>query len=310
MTGRRFARLPRGGVTALLALAMLWSGGFTAAHGAPRRPAPRVLPDPAIWLIGDRDTKIYLFGTLHVLPPGFRWRSAAFDRVVAAADTLMVESVDARTAADALDGNVPTRPLPPIAARVSRSHRAALARFTHDLPTPAIALLDGLPTWIVAMSVGFVREYRVGAVPGPGADDWLEQRFHATRRKVVPIEDGARVMASLDAIPEADQRRMLDAALDAPVPTLAGLRAPVEAWARGEVGPDSALANDLAASSGTSALDGPLMADRNRAWTAALVARLDRPGTVLFAAGAGHFIGDGSVIALLRQQGIRVTRIR
>lgn len=126
----------------------------------------------------------------------------------------------------------------------------------------------------------------------------------------MPIEDGARVMASLDAIPEADQRRMLDAALDAPVPTLAGLRAPVEAWARGEVGPDSALANDLAASSGTSALDGPLMADRNRAWTAALVARLDRPGTVLFAAGAGHFIGDGSVIALLRQQGIRVTRIR
>jgi len=35
-----------------------------------------------------------------------------------------------------------------------------------------------------------------------------------------------------------------------------------------------------------------------------------RPGTVLFAAGAGHFIGQGSVIDLLRQRGIRVTRIR
>jgi hypothetical protein len=310
MTRRRFARLPRGGVTALLALAVLWGSSGTETKAAPRRPIRRLAPDPAIWLISDRDTKVYLFGTLHVLPPGFRWRSATLGRIVAAADTLMVESVDARTAIDALDGNVSARPLPPIVARVSPDHRDALAHFTRDLPTPAIKLLDGLPTWIVAMSVSFVREYRVGAIPGPGADDWLEQRFHAARKPVVPIEDGGQVMATLDALPEAEQRRMLDAALDAPAPTLAGLRAPTQGWARGEIGPGSALARDLAATTGTSALDGPLMADRNRAWAAALAARLDRPGTVLFAAGAGHFIGEGSVIALLEQRGIRVTRIR
>ncbi len=40
----------------------------------------------------------------------------------------------------------------------------------------------------------------------------------------------------------------------------------------------------------------------------ALAMRLLR--TVLFAAGASHFIGNGSVIDLLRQRGIRVTRIR
>jgi hypothetical protein len=308
MTGRRFARLPRGGVTALLALAVLWSAGIVQA--APRQRSSRSAPDPAIWLISDSNRRIYLFGTLHALPRGYRWRSAELDRIVAAADILLVESVDARTAADALDGAVATRPLPPIAARVSPGHRAALARFVHDLPTPAIKLLDGMPTWIVALSVGFVREYRIGARSGPGADDWLEQRFRAAHKPVESIEDGAQVMASLDAIPEAEQRRMLDAALDAPPPTLAALRAPVESWARGEIGSDSALARDLAATSGTSALDGPLMTDRNRAWATALAARLDRPGTVLFAAGVGHFIGEGSVITILRQRGIRVTRIR
>jgi len=281
------------------------------ARLAALRPVQRYRPDPAIWRIRDHDTVIYLFGTLHVLPPGFRWRSAALDHVVATADTLMVESVDDRSAADALGAKPPGRALPPIAARVSPSHRTALARFTGALPPPAVKLLDGLPTWIVAISVGFVREYRVGAIPGPGADDWLEQRFRGAGKPVVPIEDGAKVMAAVSAVPEAEQRRMLDAALDAPPATLGRLRAPAHAWARGDLGPGSALAIDLAESSGTSALDGPLMFDRNHAWATALAARLkQRPGTVLFAAGAGHFIGQGSVIELLRQRGIRVTRIR
>jgi len=274
-------------------------------------PVQHYRPDPAIWRIRDHDTVIYLFGTIHVLPPGFRWRSATLDHVVAAADTLMVESVDDRSAADAAGAQGRARALPPIAARVSPSHRAALAHFTAGLPPPAVKLLDGLPTWIVAVSVGFVREYRVGAVPGPGADDWLEQRFHAAGKPVVPIEDGEKVMATVNAMPEPEQRRMLDAALDAPLPTLARLRAPAHAWAKGELGPGSALSVELRDSGGTSALDGPLMADRNRAWAAALAARLkQRHGTVLFAAGAGHFVGTGSVIELLRQRGIRVTRIR
>lgn len=274
------------------------------------RPAQNYRPDPAIWRIRDHDTTIYLFGTIHVLPPGFKWRSAALDHVVAAADTLMVESVDDRSAADVLGGKAP-RALPPIAARVSPSHRAALARFTGELPPPAVKLLDGLPTWIVAVSVGFVREYRVGAIPGPGADDWLERQFRSAGKPVVPIEDGEKVMAAVGAVPEAEQRRMLDAALDAPLPTLGRLRAPAHAWAKGEIGPGSPLSVDLKGNSGTSALNGPLMIDRNRAWATTLAARLkQRPGTVLFAAGAGHFIGSGSVIELLRQRGIRVTRIR
>ena len=62
------------------------------------RPVQPYRPKPAIWRIRDHDTVIYLFGTIHVLPPGFKWRSAALDRVVATAGTLMVESVVVRSA--------------------------------------------------------------------------------------------------------------------------------------------------------------------------------------------------------------------
>ena len=268
-------------------------------------------PDPAIWRIGDRDTTIYLFGTIHVLPPGFQWRSPAIDRIVTAADTLIVESVDDDSGMESLmpaaNGGAP---LPPLIQRVTPDHRAALERFTATLDPNAAAALDGLPTWIAAVAIGFVRDFRAGEIPGPGADDWLEGYFRARGKPVVAIEDGQKVLANVSAIPAAEQQAMLNAALDAPRRSRADLRAATHAWAKGEVGPESALSMDLAGTSGSGALAGPLISDRNRAWADNLATRLGTPGTMLFAAGAGHFIGNESVLALLRQRGIKVTRLR
>lgn len=260
-------------------------------------------PRPALWRMRDRDTTIYLFGTIHVLPPGFAWRSAAVERAVAASDTLIVESTG-----DASSAPVET-PRAPLARRVSPNHRTAYARFAATLPPRAIDQLDAMPTWMAAVAVGYVRDIRAGETPGPGADDWLEGRFRALGRPVVPIEDGARVLARVGAIAEPVQRRMLDAALDARQASRAELRAPLHAWSRGEVGAGSALTIDLDRRTGSDALNGPLLVTRNRAWVDALVSRLRVPGTAFFAAGAGHFLGPGSVLALLDRRGVRVERV-
>lgn len=265
-------------------------------------------PRPAIWKIGDRDSTIYLFGTIHILPPGFQWRSPTLDRVVRQAGSLIVESVEEKSPADVLAGQ-PALALPPLRTRVSPDHRAALKRFTDGLAPEAAAALDGMPTWIAAVAIGYVRDFRAGEIPGPGADDWLADRFRAAGKPVVPIEDGTSVYAAANAIPEAEQRRMLDLALDAPERSRAELRAPIHAWARGEVGPDSALTVDMLGSSGSDALSDPLLTSRNRAWAESLAQRLRLPGIALFAAGAGHFVGPGSVLDLLRQRGITVKRV-
>ena len=264
-------------------------------------------PRPAIWRIGDRDTTIYLFGTIHILPPGFQWRSPTLDRVVREAGSLIVESVEEKRADPA--ARPPARALLPLRTRVSPDHRAALKRFTDGLAPEASAALDGMPTWIAAVAIGYVRDFRAGEIPGPGADDWLTGQFRAAGKPVTPIEDGTRVYATVNAVPDVEQRRMLDLALDAPQRSRAELRAPIHAWAKGEIGPESALTVDMAGSSGTEALAGPLLTTRNRAWADSLVQRLRLPGTTLFAAGAGHFVGPGSVIDLLRRRGITVKRV-
>jgi hypothetical protein len=75
-----------GGLCALL----LAIGGPAAAQvAAPNRVAP---PRPAIRLLQDEDTKIYLFGTVHVFPATLRWRSPSLDRIIAEADELVMET--------------------------------------------------------------------------------------------------------------------------------------------------------------------------------------------------------------------------
>ncbi|MDF0488488.1 TraB/GumN family protein [Sphingomonas sp. H39-1-10] len=267
-------------------------------------------PHPAIWRIGDRDTTIYLFGTVHVLPPGFAWRDAAIDAIVAKADTLIVEAIDEDAVPDFAVTYAGGSALPPLAARVSPDHRAALRRFTDTLPPEAAAVLDGMPTWIAAIAVGFARDTQAGELPGPGADDWIEAQFRSRHKPVIAIEDAAKVMGQVNAVAEAEQRKTLDKALDTPAATRAERRAPTHAWAQGDLGPGSALTRDLAVTTGGDALGGALLAHRNRAWADALVRRLKVPGTALFAAGAGHFIGPDSVLALLEKRGVRVTRVQ
>ncbi len=52
-----------------------------------------------------------------------------------------------------------------------------------------------------------------------------------------------------------------------------------------------------------------LVRRRNAAWTLWLEERLKKPGTLLFAVGAGHLAGRESVQAMLAKRGLQVKRI-
>jgi len=270
-------------------------------------------PRPALWRIRKHDSTIYLFGTIHSLPPGFRWRSARLETVIAQADRLLLESTDGSidgAGALLLGEKTPGTPnLPPLAERLPPEKRIPLKIFQATLPTAAVKLLDGMPTWVAAMAIGYVRDLRAGNRPGPGADDWLEARFRGVHKPIEAIEDSAKVVASVNAVPEDQQRAMLLASLEAPQRSGAQLDAPTHAWAKGDLGATSPLVAELEGADRPGALRDPLLTRRNQAWADSLADRLKQPGVVLFAAGAGHFLGDDSVIALLKRRGIKVTRV-
>jgi uncharacterized protein YbaP (TraB family) len=272
-------------------------------------------PRPAIWRIQDADTTIYLFGTVHSLPPGFKWRNPVLEGIIVRADTLLLESTEQDgEEVTFLEGTAAMSggpPLPPLIERASPRYRPKLKELLAALPPETVAGLDRMPTWIAAMGIGYLRDVLAGDMPSQGADDWLEQHFRATGRPVEAIENSKAVVSNINAIPEDQQRLMLDAALAAPDRTHAELDAPAHAWAQGNVGYDSPLRIFAEQLDPSAALADPLLTRRNNAWVDSLIARLAaKPGVTLFAAGAGHFVGPGSVIDLLQKRGVRVDRVQ
>jgi hypothetical protein len=293
--------------------------GKAAAAPAPAQVQPPIAqpePRPALWLLADEDTKIYMLGTIHVLPPGFRWRSAAVDKAVGEASELVVETYEApgsgtaeTEGAESLRGFFAEKPVP-ILKRVPKAKRKPLkaAIEASGLPLP---VLDRMHSWAAAMTLGIAQmlgEYGVeDPAEAPGVEDVLEAQFREAGKPISSVEDGDAVFASLSSLPETVQTQLLLEAIE-PVPA----DLPAEASPVGELewvaGNDEAMSLEGEAGFPPALFD-VLVRRRNAAWTEWLEARLSKPGTLLFAVGAGHLAGRESVQAMLARRGLRVKRV-
>jgi hypothetical protein len=272
--------------------------------------AAKDAPGPAIWRIADEDTTIYLFGTIHILEPDLKWRSKALNRVIRQADELVVES----STADFEKTEGPLTAMmeaefavkrPKLIDRVARNKRESVRRTIVASGMPA-EMFDMLPTWmaVFALGMGGIDD---GATEEAGADATLEQLFLKARKPVVSAEDPSAVLAAIRKLPEPELLRLLEddaAAAEEGVP--AGAAGEDVEWARGDV---EGLSDGLGEADLGPALYAALIRDRNTAWTGWLIERMKRPGTVLFAVGAGHLVGPDSVQSMLAARNVTSRRI-
>ncbi len=269
------------------------------------RPRPPIEARPALWRVADKDTTIWLFGSIHALPPGVRWRTPAVERAIDAADTLILEVPPADPAAARAEFLAAAKRdgLPPILDRVPRDRRAALARGI-DATDLSAWELDHYETWGAALTIGAAAARREEARGADGVEPALTARFAG--RAIGALETRGGQFATFARLPEASQRYLLlQAAEDARDPA-GGYRRLLVAWAAGD---EAALAATLRPLLGNAAIRQTLVTDRNRRWARAIERRLARPGRVFVAVGAGHLVGDESVLAMLRARGLRVTRV-
>jgi uncharacterized protein YbaP (TraB family) len=268
-------------------------------------------PSPAIFLLSDADTKIYMFGTVHVLPPGFKWRSPAVERIIAEADELIVETYEEpgrEEYADAHRSMQLAKPSP-ILFRVPPEHRKRLKAAIQASGIP-IKYYDSMQTWAAAMMLGMsqlLESYGADSSDDvPGVEDVLEKLFRDAGKPIGSVEHPGLVVDSLNAIPAEEQSSLLIATLSESSPAAVADSADEDRmWARGEL---DAMADTLFDDFPPALFDA-LLTRRNRAWTGWLEKRLEKPGTILFAVGAGHMGGPQSVRAMLAERGLKVTRV-
>ena len=266
---------------------------------------------PALWKVADADTTIYLFGTIHLLPAGTRWRSAAFDQAASSADTLVVETrIDDKNPAATIGElfKLAVSPgLPPLSKRVKPERQAALAKAIAESGVPAAAF-DRLETWAAAFMLLGGQFKAIGLAPGSGVETELKKQFDEGKKSIGELETNAQQFGYFDTLSEASQRKFLDGVLDNPGQMKGQFGAMLAAWSKGDVAAMAKSFNDELDDSPE--LENALLFRRNANWARWVETRLKQPGTVMVAVGAGHLAGNKSVVALLEKQGVKVTRVQ
>lgn len=270
--------------------------------------APQVAR-PALWEVSDPDTTIYLFGTIHLLPANYQWRTPKLDEAVASAHELVVETiVDDKNPAKLMQAMASlgfASGLPPLVQRVPPSKRPALAAAIKKSGIPVQAL-DRMKTWTAAITLlgGKFKELGLSG----GVEGVLRNDFLAKGKAIGELETNIEQLSYFDRLPEPTQRALLEGAVDDKESMDSDLGGMLKAWSNGDVnGIARTFDRDL---SSTPELQQSLIRQRNANWSKWIEQRLDKPGAVLVAVGAGHLAGKDSVLALLKNHGFKVRRLQ
>lgn len=264
--------------------------------------------DPALWVIKDADTTIYLFGTVHVLKPGLGWFDegvkAAFDK----SDELVLEMIEPDTAT--MQGLIMKTALnpegPTLTEKLPADKREAYAKAMTDVGVPAAAL-DRFDPWFAAVTLSIAGLPKLGYDPESGAERTLSVAAKAANKRVIGLETAEQQLGYFDALPEPLQVKFLVSTVDDYPRMATELDKMIASWSAGDPEALGKTMNEELAD--TPELSKVLLADRNTRWAEWIEQRLQKPGTVFVAVGAGHLAGAESVQAQLAKHKLTATRV-
>jgi uncharacterized protein YbaP (TraB family) len=285
--------------------------GLASIMGCATAPQQAPTARPALWQVADADTTIYLFGTIHMLPENYSWRTPAFDRVVNGSQSLVVETILDEANPQAVAGEVMRlgvrQGLPPIAQRVAPEKRPLLEAAIVKTGMPRSAF-DVLETWAAAFMILGTQFHNLGVTAGAGVETVLKQNFKQAGKPIAQLESNTEQLSLFDTLPEKAQRDLLEGSIETPAEMRTQFNSMLAAWTRGDVGSISKTFNEDMA--GSPDLQNALIRRRNHNWSQWVERRLATPGTTLVAVGAGHLAGPQSVVDLLQRKGYKVRRVQ
>lgn len=273
---------------------------------APAAVLPATGSGPALWVIKDADSTLYLFGTVHVLRPTTAWGSAKVDAAFAASSDVYFEisNPDDQAAILPLIQQYGISPQTPLSSLLTPVEIADLDAAAKTMGASA-AQLDPLRPWMAGLTLSIAPLIKAGYDPASGVETILKARALAGGKSVrgfETLDEQVRVLATL---PEDAQLQFLRSTLesfDAATTELDGL---VAAWAAGDVAGIQALGVDEMKATAPAIYDA-LLTRRNAGFADDIQGLLAGSGTAFIAVGAAHLAGPDSVQAMLETRGVEV----
>lgn len=270
-------------------------------------PIQTVDADPALWVVKDADTTVYLFGTIHILKPGLSWFDEAIKDAFDKSDELVLEIIE--PSADqaqqiftkyALDSSGTK-----LRDKLSDTERGNFNASMKEIGLPENAF-DPFDPWAAAVTLQVMAMGKTGYDPSQGAETQLTAAAKASGKSISAVETFEGQLKIFDELPQSEQLLFLNETTADLNAVSTGLDALVDHWSKGEEEKLGDLMNEGLTST---ELKAALLTRRNAAWAVWMRERLKKPGTTFLAVGAGHLSGSVSLQSLLTAYGIEATRV-
>jgi uncharacterized protein len=250
-----------------------------AAASPASAPAAQATDAPAMFVVRDTDTTVYIFGTFHALDGRSQWFGPHVRDAFEQSGELVLETL------------VPERPQP--------GQIAAPLRAPSVIPSASF-----LATTRLAINAGKAQGMQVGN----GADMVLRRVAEAEGKPVEGLETLQLQIDMFSRLPATPAVLRTQSSATGSMDSLSRAMGEMQAaWKRGDQSVFVRMLGQLQqASPDTYRM---MFTERNVRWADWIRARMQAPGTVFVAVGAGHLAGPDSLLVRLAERGIPSQRV-
>ncbi|QYC09202.1 TraB/GumN family protein [Brevundimonas nasdae] len=283
----------------------------TPPAAAPIVPAPiaRAAGDgPALWVIRDADSTIYLYGAIHMLKDGTAWGSDKVDAAFDSASNVWFEvtNPDDQSALGPLFQQYAMSPDKPLSSWLTPQEQATL-----DTAVRAVGMspaqIDPARPWFAALMIATGPLKAAGFAPENSVELNLRARALAAGKSIHGLETLDQQVGGLARMSDEGQMIYLRSYLSTYATAADQMQRAVAGWSTGDTTAMDRFAfeNGRAISEEVHQI---FLAKRNADWADQIEGLLKGSGVSFIAVGAAHLAGDDSLQALLAAKGITVTR--
>ena len=264
--------------------------------------------EPAMWVIRDADSTIYLIGTMHLLKRGGEWSAEKMKKSLHEASELWLEiaDFDNEAAVAPIVAKFGIDPQHPLSTKLNDEQRKKLEKVTATYTIPA-ATLEPLRPWLAAVVLSEAMILRAGYDPKAGVERVLAAQAKAEGHKILGLETAEEQMHLLADLSEEEQIAFLDSTLDDLGQGLELIDQLTNAWINGDTETIARISNSEIKEKSPAVYE-KLLVRRNIAWAQKIEQILKGSGVHEMAVGAAHLAGPDSLQVQLAKRGIKVER--
>ena len=269
---------------------------------------------PALWKMGDADTTIYLFGTVHLLPNDLEWQNPVITEAFDASERVLfevnLESLEAMQTFATLtkeNGYLPKGENIYDKMEPEEAEKVKIALKGIGYNPDAIS---NLKPWNASMNIYQDLLIQEGYNPLKGVESVFKERAYKQGMSFGYLETIEEQFAAISGASFEDQLEELIEGVEYLDMTSEVLDDMLNEWVDGDVKGLGIMAASPETMGESDESYERILVNRNRNWIPNIEAILDDPGTNFIAVGAAHLAGPDSVILMLEEKGYEVERIQ